>query len=188
MMSALGGQLVILPSFLCVYIVLLLIKIFHKLWWTPTRLQKLMALQGITGPPYRLIHGNTKEITDMIKEAMSRPKNLSHDVFSVVQPHIHSWTQIYAMVASTETMLEKWKSYEGKEIEVFQEFRLFSSEVISRTAFGSNYIEGKNIFETLAKLGVLVFKNSLTIRVPVFRIFWIIRAKFFFLFDVRRNM
>ncbi|KAB2600639.1 cytochrome P450 CYP749A22-like [Pyrus ussuriensis x Pyrus communis] len=247
MMSALGGQLVILPSFLCVFLVLLLIKIFHKLWWTPTRLQKLMALQGITGPPYRLIHGNTKEITDMIKEAMSRPKNLSHDVFSVVQPHIHSWTQIYgknylqwigskaqlivtdpelckeilnnkdraypkietpyfekklfgdglltttkaekwaklrklathafhgeslksmtpAMVASTETMLEKWKSYEGKEIEVFQEFRLFSSEVISRTAFGSNYIEGKNIFEMLAKLGVLVFKNSLTIRVPV---------------------
>lgn len=95
MMSALGGQLVILPSFLCVFLVLLLIKIFHKLWWTPTRLQKLMALQGITGPPYRFIHGNTKEITDMIKEAMSRPKNLSHDVFSVVQPHIHSWTQIY---------------------------------------------------------------------------------------------
>ncbi|KAE8712249.1 CYP749A22 protein [Hibiscus syriacus] len=41
-----------------------------------------------------------------------------------------------AVIASVETMLEKWKGQEGKEIEVFGEFRLLTSEVISRTAFG----------------------------------------------------
>ncbi|VVA41855.1 PREDICTED: cytochrome P450, partial [Prunus dulcis] len=71
-----------------------------------------------------------------------------------------------AMVASAETMLERWKNYEGKEIEVFEEFRFFTSEVISRTAFSSSYIEGQHIFEMLMKLGFLLTKNSLTIRVP----------------------
>ncbi|KAK8259208.1 hypothetical protein V6Z11_D13G041200 [Gossypium hirsutum] len=56
-----------------------------------------------------------------------------------------------AVVASVETMLEKWKSKEGKEIEVFQEFRLLTSEVISRTTFGSSYLEGEKIFEVFWK-------------------------------------
>ncbi|PRQ40597.1 putative cytochrome P450 [Rosa chinensis] len=54
-----------------------------------------MASQGIRGPPYRLIHGNTKEISNMYKEAMSRPLSLSHNVFAYVQPHVHSWSNIY---------------------------------------------------------------------------------------------
>ncbi|CAL8095434.1 unnamed protein product [Prunus armeniaca] len=247
-MTSLGGLVITVSSFLCLLLVLVLIKILHKLWWAPARLQKLMASQGIKGPPYRLIHGNTKDISNMIKEAMSKPKSLSssHDVLSVVQPHVHSWTKIYgknylqwhgskaqlvitepelckeilnnkdkaypkreresfvkkllgdglvttaegekwakmrklathafhgenlksmipAMVASAETMLERWKNYEGKEIEVFGEFRFFTSEVISRTAFGSSYIEGQHIFEMLMKLGFLLSKNALTIRVP----------------------
>ncbi|KAL6294885.1 hypothetical protein ACE6H2_003027 [Prunus campanulata] len=245
-MTSLGGLIVILSSFLCLLLVLAFIKILHKLWWTPIRIQKLMALQGIKGPSYRFIHGNTKEISNMKKEAMARPQILSHDILSVVQPHIHSWTKIYGknylqwhgcraqlvitepelckeilnnkdrayqkreptniakkllgdglvvtteaekwaklrklathafhgeslksmipeMVASAESMLERWTVYEGKEIEVYEEFRLFTSEVISRTAFGSSYVEGRDIFEMLMKLGFLIFKNFLKVRVP----------------------
>ncbi|CAN6713649.1 unnamed protein product [Malus baccata var. baccata] len=246
-MSSLGGIVAVLSSLLCVFLVFVLIKILHKLWWTPTRIQKMMKAQGIKGPPYRLIHGNTKEISDMKKEVMRRPKNLSHDIVSVVVPHIHSWSQIYGknylqwhgslaqlviteepelckeimsnkdkaypkrepttfvkkllgnglvtttegekwgklrklathafhgeclkslfpdMVASAETMLERWRNYEEKEIEVFEEFRLFTSEVISRTAFGSSYLEGQNIFEMLMKLAFLVSKNALKVRIP----------------------
>ncbi|XP_031405795.1 cytochrome P450 CYP749A22-like [Punica granatum] len=44
-------------------------------------------------------------------------------------------------------MLEKWEDHESKEIEVFEEFILLTSEVISRMAFGSSYIEGRNIFK-----------------------------------------
>ncbi|KAL0296817.1 UNVERIFIED_CONTAM: cytochrome [Sesamum radiatum] len=65
-----------------------------------------------------------------------------------------------AMVASVQTMLEKWRHYEGKEIDVSGEFRILSSEVISRTAFGSSYVEGIKIFDMLGKLSALVSKNT----------------------------
>ncbi|KAM5567467.1 cytochrome P450 CYP749A22 [Rosa sericea] len=240
-----------LPSFLCLFIMLALIRNFHKLWWTPTRLQSLMATQGITGPSYRFIHGNTKEISNMKKEIMSRPINLSHDILSVVQPHIHLWTRLYGiiflqwhgsqaqlitmepelckeilnnkdrayikkkpqgfvkklvgnglgttegekwtklrkvtnhafhgeslkfmipeMIASAETMLEGWKNHEGKEIEVYEQFRLLTSEVISTTAFGSSYLEGKNIFENMVKLSFFLVKNSSKIVFPGFSKFF----------------
>nr|AYV88902.1 cytochrome P450 oxidase CYP749A87 [Polygala tenuifolia] len=71
-----------------------------------------------------------------------------------------------AMVAGVEMMLEKWKSYEGKEMDVFEEFRLLTSEVISRAAFGSNYLEGKSIFEKLMKLTILIYRNAFKYRLP----------------------
>lgn len=74
------------------------------------------------------------------------------------------------MIAGAETMLEKWKSYGGREVEVVEEFRLFTSKVISRTAFGSSYFEGKHIFEMIMKLALLLSKNSLTIKVPGVRV------------------
>ncbi|KAL4308677.1 hypothetical protein GQ457_01G033140 [Hibiscus cannabinus] len=56
-----------------------------------------------------------------------------------------------AVIASVETMLEKWKGREGKEIEVFQEFRLLTSEVISRTAFESEEL-AKEIQDCVVKI------------------------------------
>ena len=73
------------------------------------------------------------------------------------------------MIASCETMLEGWKKNEGKEIEVYEQFRLFTSEVISRTAFGSCYVEGKNIFDMLMKLSSVIFRNSHKLGVPGIR-------------------
>ncbi|XP_050372456.1 cytochrome P450 CYP749A22-like [Argentina anserina] len=240
------GIVILASSFLCVFLVLGLVRSIYKLWWIPTRIQKLMASQGIRGPCYRLIHGNTKEISSMHKEAMSRPLGLSHDILSYVQPHVNSWTNIYGktylqwhgtraqlviqepelckeilnnkdkaypkrgshdfvkkllgdglvttvepekwaklrriathafhgeslktmipdMIASAKTMLKRWKIHEGKEIEVCEEFRLFTSEVISKTAFGSSYVEGELIFQAVMKLCFLLFKNALTVKVP----------------------
>ena len=77
---------------------------------------------------------------------------------------------IPAMISSAEMMLERWAHHEGgKEIEVFEEFRLFTSEVIAKTAFGSSYVEGELIFEMLMKLAFLLFKNALTVKVPGIR-------------------
>ncbi|CAL2235734.1 unnamed protein product [Prunus armeniaca] len=241
------GKMILVSSIVCVTLLLLLamIKMFEKLWWKPARIRKLMALQGIQGPSYRLIHGNTIEISNMKREAMSRPMSLLHDSFPQVQPHIHLWTKLYgknylqwhgskpqlviteaaickdilnnndgavqkaetigyvkkllgdgltrssgekwskmkklanhafhgerlksmipAMIASGETMLERLKNHQGREIEVYDEFRFFTSEVISRTAFGSSYLEGENIFEMLMKLAFLTFKNTHKIRFP----------------------
>ncbi|KAL3501534.1 hypothetical protein ACH5RR_035983 [Cinchona calisaya] len=176
--------------------------------------------------------------------SMSRPMDLSHDLFPRVHPHIHAWMDVYgknfllwvghkpqlivtepelireilsnkdhaypkmkvdtfakkligdglvmtegekwvklrklanqafhaeslkdmvpAMIDSVETKLEKWRNNEeGKEIDVYEEFRHLTSEVISRTAFGSSYLEGKNIFEMLTLLGFFIFKNDSKIR------------------------
>ncbi|XP_061993014.1 cytochrome P450 CYP749A22-like [Rosa rugosa] len=245
MMSWLGEPLTNFLSFLSVLLLLALIKAFHKLWWTPIRIQNLMALQGIQGPSYRLIYGNTKEISNMKKEAMSRSTNLSHDIFPRVQPHIYTWTKSYGktflqwyglrpilvvtepelckeilnnkdgvypkqkagdfmkklvgdsivitegekwaklrkvsnhafhgesltnmfpdMITSAIAMVERWKNHEGKEIDVYKEFRLFTSEVISKTAFGSNYLEGQNIFEMMMKFYPLLSKSFLKVRFP----------------------
>ncbi|KZV48061.1 hypothetical protein F511_31036 [Dorcoceras hygrometricum] len=70
------------------------------------------------------------------------------------------------MSSCVSAMLEKWKDYDGKEIDVFKEFGLLTTEVISRTAFGSSYLEGKNIFEMVAKLTAITVRNANNIRFP----------------------
>ncbi|KAK8571698.1 hypothetical protein V6N12_027773 [Hibiscus sabdariffa] len=77
-----------------------------------------------------------------------------------------------AVIASVETMLEKWKGQEGKEIEVFREFRLLTSEVISRTAFGSSYLEGEKIFARLNKLAIFAGRNAFKTSIPFINTFW----------------
>ncbi|MFQ6669797.1 hypothetical protein Gotur_034902, partial [Gossypium turneri] len=77
-----------------------------------------------------------------------------------------------AVISSVETMLEKWKGYVGKEIEVFEEFRLLTSEVISRTAFGSSYLEGQKIFYMLSKLAIIANRNLFKTRIPWISKLW----------------
>ncbi|KAK9003512.1 hypothetical protein V6N11_061071 [Hibiscus sabdariffa] len=77
-----------------------------------------------------------------------------------------------AVIAGVETMLEKWKGQEGKEIEVFGEFRLLTSEVISRTAFGSNYLEGEKIFAMLNRLSIIAGQNIHKTGIPFINKFW----------------
>ncbi|KAK6251980.1 hypothetical protein QUC31_013700 [Theobroma cacao] len=244
----------LLTGSLCLYLVMALIKILHKYWWTPLRIQYAMNLQGIKGPPYKFIHGNNKETERMTRDALSKPMaNLSHDILPRVNPPVYSRINSYgknylswagtraqlfitepelvkevlkssekafpkrtsrerkwndeefalkilgdglvtsegekwarqrklanyafhgdslksmtpAVIASVETMLERWKQFEGKEIEVFEEFRLLTSEVISRTAFGSSYLDGKKIFDMLLKLSVLTNRNLFKTKFPV---------------------
>ncbi|XVF03146.1 hypothetical protein REPUB_Repub04eG0235700 [Reevesia pubescens] len=252
-------SVLVVAGSLCLYLVIALIKVLQKYWFTPLRIQHVMNLQGIKGPPYKFIHGNNKETIKMKQEALSKPMaTLSHDIFSRVHPQIFSRINLYgknylswggiraqlfitepelvkevlksserdfpkrtsrdmkknedefalkllgdglvtsegekwakqrklanhafhgeslksmnpAVIASVETMLERWKQFEGKEIEVFEEFRLLTSEVISRTAFGSSYLNGKKIFDMLMKLTVLTSRNMFKARLPVISKFW----------------
>ncbi|MBA0638593.1 hypothetical protein Godav_029888 [Gossypium davidsonii] len=79
---------------------------------------------------------------------------------------------IPALVVSVETMLEKWKAREGKKMEVFQEFTLLTSEVISRTAFSSSYLEREKIFDLLTKLSLIASRNVFKTRLPIISRFW----------------
>ena len=76
---------------------------------------------------------------------------------------------IPVMIDSAETMLERFKHCDGKEIDAYEEFKQLSSEVISRTAFGSTYLEGKAIFEKLAKLAEIVSRTGYTQPIPGIR-------------------
>ncbi|PKI69545.1 hypothetical protein CRG98_010073 [Punica granatum] len=176
--SSVSGVLLLL---LC----LALVRVVYELWWKPIQIQRMMVAQGIKGLPYRFFHGSTKEILGMIKEAMQRPMDhhLSHDIFPRIQPHVHAWVNTYGpnylswfgaepMVDNVHMMLEKWKDHEGKEIEVFEEFTLLTSEVISRTAFGSSSVEGRNIFEMLKEMAVLTSRYAFKVRLPGISKIW----------------
>ncbi|KAM3359238.1 cytochrome [Capsicum galapagoense] len=73
---------------------------------------------------------------------------------------------IPAMIGSAEAMLKTWKSYEGKEIEVYEQFKLMSAEIISKTAFGSSYLEGKHIFQMLDKLTRIIYMDHRKTKIP----------------------
>ncbi|KAK9102511.1 hypothetical protein Sjap_019765 [Stephania japonica] len=73
---------------------------------------------------------------------------------------------VQAMSDSVDAMLERWSNIEGKEIEVFQEYRQLTADVIARTAFGSSFLEGKNIFDMLTKLSILAGANSYKTKIP----------------------
>ncbi|TYJ00571.1 hypothetical protein E1A91_A13G094200v1 [Gossypium mustelinum] len=257
-MNSMANVSVLVVGVVCLSLVIALIKVLHKYWWKPLRIQRLMSRQGINGPPYRFIHGNNKETIKMKQEALRNPMpSLSHDTLPRVQPQIWSRIKLYgknylswtgsramvvitepelikellknserafpkrtsrerkkeddfvlkilgdglvtsegekwekkrklanhafhgetlksmspAVIASVETMLERWKLFEGKEIEVFGEFRLLTSEVISRIAFGSNYLDGEKIFDMLMKLSVITNRNMFKARLPVISKFW----------------
>ncbi|KAL2546266.1 Cytochrome [Forsythia ovata] len=70
------------------------------------------------------------------------------------------------MSSSVEMLLERWKDHVGEEIDVFKEFGLLTTEVISRTAFGSSYVEGGHIFEMVAKLTEITVRNTYRVRFP----------------------
>lgn len=76
-------------------IVISLHKFLRRVWWDPIRITKSMEVQGIRGPPYKFLHGSTKEAMAMIKESMSKPMELSHNITPRVQPHLHAWIKEY---------------------------------------------------------------------------------------------
>ncbi|XP_060215856.1 cytochrome P450 CYP749A22-like [Lycium barbarum] len=235
-------------TFFLVFLGLLLIflaRYLYKSWWYPISLQHMMKSQGIRGSPYKFPNGNDTEIRDIVMKSSTAPMELTHDMFSRLQPQFHLWMKLYgrtflvwhgsqpelvvtdvnlikeilsnkegalaqrefdgplvdlfgnglpfsegqkwsklrkvaeyafhgqslkemipAMIGSAEAMLKTWKSYEGKEIEVYEHFRNMSAEVISRTAFGSSYLEGKHIFQMLDKLSLLIYMASGKTRIP----------------------
>ncbi|XP_068478705.1 cytochrome P450 714C2-like [Phaseolus vulgaris] len=76
------------------------------------------------------------------------------------------------MVDSTYTTLRSWEARvesEGavSEIKIDEDLRSLSADIIARACFGSNYIEGKEIFSKLRDLQILLSK--LHVGIPGFR-------------------
>lgn len=75
---------------------------------------------------------------------------------------------------STSEMLNKWenlvKDGQGScEIDVWPHFQSMTADVISRTAFGRSYEDGRKIFPLLNELAALVSKSVVGGYIPGWR-------------------
>ncbi|KAH0660560.1 hypothetical protein KY289_029308 [Solanum tuberosum] len=213
----------------CAIAITLLWKVLNWVWFNPKKLENLLRKQGLKGNSYRLLYGDMKDVTRMLKEANSKPMNMSdHDLAPRMMPFFletinkygkkcFTWmgpkpqvlimdpelikevlSKIYlyqkphgnplgslfvkglvsyekdkwaknrkiinpafhleklkhmlpAFYLSCNEMLSKWEDVvpvEGShEIDVWPHLQQLTSDVISRTAFGSSYEEGRKIFE-----------------------------------------
>lgn len=75
---------------------LILLKFIHSMIWVPLRIQHHFKKQGVTGPGYRLITGNTPEIKRLRREAQENtPSTVDHDFLPRLIPFYHSWSLKY---------------------------------------------------------------------------------------------
>lgn len=78
-----------------------------------------------------------------------------------------------AMAATCGEFVEKWKSLIGAEgtceVDIWTEFQSLTADVISRTAFGSNYEEGRHVFELQKELVKLAIDAMQTLYIPGYR-------------------
>ncbi|KAL7610676.1 hypothetical protein Lser_V15G10999 [Lactuca serriola] len=74
-----------------------------------------------------------------------------------------------AFYVSCSEMINKWEELtkeRSSEVDVYPHFQTFTSDVISRTAFGSSYQEGRKIFELQKEQAVLVIKATQSVYIP----------------------
>ncbi|KAF9660818.1 hypothetical protein SADUNF_Sadunf19G0003200 [Salix dunnii] len=186
-LATMANPLIYFSSCLFLSILIILVKFLNKVWWTPIRIQSLMKSQGIEGPSYRFLYGNTKEISimwygpqtqliitepELVKQILSNkdracPKTkVSSEIKKLLGDGIvlsegGKWVKLRKlanhafhgesvkgrvpeMITSLEFMLERWRHHHDKEINIFSEFMILTSEVISRTSFGSSYLKGQH--------------------------------------------
>ncbi|KAI7737129.1 hypothetical protein M8C21_013249 [Ambrosia artemisiifolia] len=91
----------------------------------------------------------------------------------IINPAFHMEklkNMVPAFYASCNEMIEKWEELvyteNSCEVDVWPHLQTFSSAVISRTAFGSNFKEGENIFELQREQAELIINATNSIYIP----------------------
>ncbi|KAG7024208.1 Cytochrome P450, partial [Cucurbita argyrosperma subsp. argyrosperma] len=73
----------------------ILLKFLYSTFWLPWRIQIHFRKQGIKGPPYRPIIGNSTDIRRLFAEAQSKPIPFHHDILSRALPFYFRWSGEY---------------------------------------------------------------------------------------------
>ncbi|GJZ30116.1 cytochrome P450 CYP749A22-like protein [Tanacetum coccineum] len=88
-------------------------------------------------------------------EKWARQRKLANHAFSAESLK----SMIPAMIESVEMMLLRWKKMSGSEVEMNAEFRILTADVISKTAFGTSYLQGKQVFDMLKEMSSIAGRN-----------------------------
>uniref|UniRef100_A0A5B6Z089 Putative secologanin synthase n=1 Tax=Davidia involucrata TaxID=16924 RepID=A0A5B6Z089_DAVIN len=70
-------------------------RIVNWAWLKPKSIEKRLREQGFKGNPYRLLVGDLKESSMMLKETMSKPIPFSQDIVQRVMPHVVKTIETY---------------------------------------------------------------------------------------------
>lgn len=73
------------------------------------------------------------------------------------------------MIECAETMVEEWKHHVDKELDAVEHFKVYTLDVISHTAFGSSYEQGRSFFQMLQRVCELSVRNGYKVRLPIIR-------------------
>ena len=55
-------------------------RVLNWAWFKPKKLEKYLRKSGLKGNPYKLLYGDSKELTNKLNEARSKPINFSDDI------------------------------------------------------------------------------------------------------------
>ncbi|XP_059658433.1 cytochrome P450 CYP749A22-like [Cornus florida] len=124
-MADLGTLVIFLSSSLCLFLIFTLIKFFHKFVTNSEFVKKI--LNDRDGAYKKMdIEGYLKKLLGagvLVAEGekWTIVRKLANHAFHADQLK----NMILEMISSTEMMLERWKQYEGKEVDVYEEFKLY---------------------------------------------------------------
>ncbi|XP_057525194.1 cytochrome P450 CYP72A616-like isoform X2 [Amaranthus tricolor] len=135
--------------------------------------QVLSNKQGHFRKPYLspLLLVLTKGLTTLEGQKWAQHRKIINPAFHIEKLK----NMVPAMVATCGEFVERWKNLataEGCcEVDIWPEFQNLTADVISRTAFASNYKEGTQIFKLQKELVELVIQvmQTLWINIPGFR-------------------
>nr|GEU55404.1 retrotransposon protein, putative, Ty1-copia subclass [Tanacetum cinerariifolium] len=88
-------------------------------------------------------------------EKWARQRKLANHAFSAESLK----SMIPAIVESVEMILLRWKKMSGNEVEMNTEFRILTADLISKTAFGTSYLQGKEVFDMLKEMSSIAGRN-----------------------------
>ncbi|KAL9224221.1 hypothetical protein vseg_000282 [Gypsophila vaccaria] len=133
--------------------------------------QVLNNKQGHFQKPFinELILVLTRGLTTLEGEKWAKHRKIINPAF-----HIEKLKGMVPVMAGTcKDFIDRWKNLtqtEGScELDIWPELQKLTADVISRTAFGSNYEEGNKIFELQKELVKLVIEVMQTVYIPGYR-------------------